>query len=284
MSLVTLLSDLGLHDASVASVKGVLMKHLPDVQIVDVAHQVEPYSLLQSAYLLTVAQRSFPKGTVHIVLVDLFYDSRCRMLLAEIDGQYIIAPDHGLLPLAYPKLEQAWQCFEMDDDGSLHKWVAAAADVIAGIGKQSPEAAGMQQVAITHAPTVLKPMVNDDSIEGRVMYVDRFQNVVLNITREEFEQAAQGRKFYILAARKDPITEISRHYNSVKHGQRLCRFNSSGYLELAINKGNAAQAFGLNVEPGERLFFTTIKIMFNDSTHSADDLQRGSSAGIFTIV
>lgn len=263
MGVITLLSDLGYSDAGVANTKGILLQELPDAQIIDITHNIQPFYLQQAAYLLASSIYHFPKGSCHLVLFDIFYNSSPQLVLADVDGQYILAPDNGLLPLAFKnKIGHAWHCYDIDKDGNLATWVKAAAGVIRKLGNNNPDGIGLPTHTFQQAQHFSKPGIFGNYIECHVMYIDRFENVVLNITRDEFEAAAQGRAFSINFMRDDTITSISSHYNAVRQGEKLCRFNSAGYLEIAINKGKAASLFGLRVVHDEQLLYNTIKINF----------------------
>jgi S-adenosylmethionine hydrolase len=115
--------------------------------------------------------------------------------------------------------------------------------------------------------------VGPDWIDSQIIFIDQFENVVINLTREEFEEHRKGRKFKIvLPTRNDNgIESISKNYASVEQGERLAWFNSAGYLELAINKGNLAGLFGLrrfsggttlNALPQNKLMYERVKIFF----------------------
>lgn len=122
----------------------------------------------------------------------------------------------------------------------------------------------------------LMPIVQEDYIEGQVIYIDRFENVIVNITRDQFESCRKGRSFRIFVMRDDFISHISATYGDVSEGGKLAVFNSAGYLEIAINKGNAAGLFGLQSYSREQdtysgisesmlqkhLFYQTIRIHF----------------------
>jgi S-adenosylmethionine hydrolase len=113
----------------------------------------------------------------------------------------------------------------------------------------------------------MKALISSQYIEGQILMIDRFNNVLVNITIHEFEEARKGRKFKIVLLRDAFIEEISSIYSDVQDGEKLARFNEAGYLEIAINKGFAAPLFGLG-EYGQsssqqkRQYYQTIKIFF----------------------
>ena len=114
----------------------------------------------------------------------------------------------------------------------------------------------------------LQPLLSDNWMEGQIIFIDNFENIVVNITREQFEQQRKGRDFRIVFKRDEIIDRISETYASVPEGEKLALFNSAGYLEIAINKGNAAGLFGLHgfTEQSQslqnRLFYQTARILF----------------------
>ena len=93
----------------------------------------------------------------------------------------------------------------------------------------------------------LQPVVEKNIIRGVVIYVDSFQNVITNITKEFFNRVQQGRQFTLSFKRNETINHLSWHYNEVPEGEKLCLFGISDHLEIAINKGNASGLLGLNL-------------------------------------
>lgn len=263
MRFITLLSDLGDYSAGVAKTKSILLQRFSDVNIIDVTHNIFPFYLQEASYLLASTINDFPAGTIHVVLFDLYYTDKPVLVLAKINDQYVLAPDNGILPLALGNnIDKTWKCCSMDDSMSLSVWIN---NVVETIQQQVYEPNTMQQMELyelQNAPFDCKAIIYPDYAECFVIHIDRFENVVLNITKEEFEAAAKGRAFSIDVIRNDTITAISNNYNSVSIGEKLCRFNSAGYLEIAINKGNAAGLFGIKMVREKLKPHNTIKIKF----------------------
>lgn len=112
----------------------------------------------------------------------------------------------------------------------------------------------------------LRPTLDNNNIEGQIIFIDSFENVIVNITREQFETQRQGRNFRIVFTRGEFIDRISETYADVAEGEKVALFNSAGYLEIAINKGNAAGLFGLKgfsekIREGQ-LSYHTVKVYF----------------------
>ncbi len=261
MSCITLLSDLGHQDASLASVKGILMQQMPQTIIIDISNTIEPFHLQQAAYLLQASYKHFGANTFHLVLFDVFAGKAPRMILTKVDEQYIIAPDNGILPLAFGEnIEHIWECFKKQEKDFLTDWITQSAAIMKQIEKYHSVKLPVTELDII--PRNLKAKIETDSIEGQVIHVDRFENVVLNIREEEFETVRNGRDFKVHFMRNEEISKLSHHYSSVKDGEKLCRFNAAGYLEIAINRGKAASLFGLKLQREQKLLYNTIKIHF----------------------
>lgn len=263
MDCITLLSDFGLHDASVAYAKGVIKQYTPQLPIIDITHSIEPFHLQQAAYILATGYRGFPEKTCHVVLFDVFYNKESTLLLCEKNGQYFLAPDNGILSLAFDaSIDKVWSCHKMNASKGFKLWLQKVGELLGMLEKDSPEKLKLTPCELKNAPTHWLPRIEGNTVECHVIHIDRFENVVLNITREQFEKIGRNREFKIQFMRSEHISAISRHYTDVKEGEKLCRFNSAGYLEIAINREKAASLFGLKLRQDKHLMYNTIKIFF----------------------
>lgn len=263
MSCVTLLSDFGLQDASVASAKGILMQHVPQLPVVDISHLVEPFHLQQASYLLQSAYRNFPKGSCHVLLFDIFSEQQPRLMLCSHEGHYFLAPDNGVLSLAFREQPaKVWNCYSMEKGGFISDWLTAVGRMVALLQQAAPESLGLAECELKVAPQHWQPKISGDVIECHVIHIDRYENVVVNLTRELFEEHGGGRPFRIRFMRDEELTQVSNHFYSVREGQQMCRFNSAGFLEIGISKGKAASLFGLRMVREKHVMYNTIKIFF----------------------
>jgi S-adenosylmethionine hydrolase len=258
-TVITLLTDLGSQSTSVSVAKAIVIRYAPGTVIADISHDVTQYDLQQAAYLLLSAYKHFPRGTIHIVPVDIFNGDVPVILLVEKDDSYFIAPGNGILPLAFGEEESVRLCYEMKKPFSFADWMDNAGRVIENIrsGKSLPYKAHTPQVA----PQLMQPKVMHDGIDCNILYIDRHQNVVLDITRTQFDALIKNRPFRIKALKHD-ITAISNNYNDVSEDMPLCRFNASGFLEIAVNHGAAATLLGLATDNTAAITYQTIKIFF----------------------
>lgn len=274
MPLVTLTSDIGQQDYLVGAAKGRLLRINPEFQIIDISHSLSPFNYPQAAYVCRSAIRNFPEYTFHIVLVNLFESKPDQLLLAFHNNQYIVCADNGLLSMIVEEKPEMLIGVPMDKMAIKNTLycvdVAAKAitqlingEPVTNIGVPDPE-------YIEKNP--LRPLLGENWIEGQIIFIDNFENVIVNITQEQFEQQRKGRHFKIVFKRDEIIERISGSYADVPQGEKLVLFNSAGYMEIAINKGNAAGLFGLkgfmeksaNGIPSmqNRLFYQTVKVFF----------------------
>lgn len=248
MTFVTLLSDFGLQDATAAIAKGILMQQTTDITIVDITHEIQPFNKRQAAYFLWSAYKNFLPGTIHIALIDIFYAVNPIIVVCKYNGQYFIGPDNGLIPLSLEEPGMvALQYFEIGSN-SFHSCIRKAGEYINQIQNNTMQATVMPAhslAAITGNPLPAEGLINCE-----VVHIDAFGNVVTSFTRRQYKKQESGRQFTISFILFEAIKEISNNYNDVKEGYKLCRFNSNDYLEICVNRGNAASLFGL--KPGSR--------------------------------
>jgi len=248
MNIVTLTTDFGTQDFYVGALKGALLHACRDVMLVDISHHITPYDIVQGAYVAKHAWHEFPEGTIHLIGVNCVYDTGYRFVAARRQGHYFLAPDNGLLSLLFEDL-QPIDLRQLVMPATGHFLVKNIfAEAVAHLAAGQP----FEELGEYPAPLLqrisIQPVIMPSRIRGTVVHVDNFDNVVVNIRREVFEKAANDRPFSLFFRRNDPITKLSTNYCDVPIGEPLCLFNSTGYLEIAINLGRAATLLGLKVE------------------------------------
>lgn len=272
MALVTLISDIGQQDYLVGAVKGQLLQVNPDFNIVDITHHLTPFNYPQSAYVCRNAIRNFPDFTYHIILVNLFEKKPEQLLLAFHKNQYLLCADNGLLTMILeekPEVVIGLPLSKTDVKNTVYCAQVFGKAINAVSNGLSMFSIGEPDVAIIEK-NHLRPLLGDNWIEGQIIFIDNFENVIVNIHRDEFEAQRRGRSFSIVFKRDEIIHEISETYADVAEGEKLAMFNAGGYLEIAINKGNAAGLFGLHgfMEQSQnnylqnRLYYQTVRIYF----------------------
>jgi len=256
MPVVTLTSDFGLRDHYVALIKGALLCRQEALTIVDVTHQIDNYDIVQAAFLFKNTWKAFPPGTIHLLSINDF-DKGNRPFVAIHSGEhYFIGPDNGLFSLIFEALpEEVYLLTVPEGQGFPLKEIFgdAVGHIVSGrpfeeIG--SPAGELLQRLTF-------QPVIGSAHIRGSIIHIDNFENAIVNISRELFEQVGQERPFALFFKRHDPIRRLSTYYHDVPVGETLCRFNSSGLIEIAVNMGNAGTLLGLQLED-------TIQIDFQD--------------------
>ena len=273
--LITLTSDIGRKDYMLGAVKGLLLKANYDFRIADITHEISPFNFPQAAYICSNAVKYFPDNTFHIILVNLFDKRPDHLLLAYHNNQYYACADNGLLTMILGSKPEKVAAILLDKTVQkdtlycVSVFAKAIADVVAG---KTLEQLGDTSINIVEK-NPLKPMLGPNWMEGQIIFIDNFENVVVNITREEFEEQRKGRSFKIIFKRDEVIEKMSETYADVAEGDKLAIFNAAGYLEIAINKGNAAGLFGLqgfsekqlqqNPALRNRPYYQTVRIQFD---------------------
>jgi S-adenosylmethionine hydrolase len=274
MPLLTLTSDIGNQDYLVAAIKAQLLKANPEFNIIDISHNIPPFNYPQAAYVCRNAVKNFPDYTYHLILVNLFDSKPEQLLLAYHRNQYFFCADNGLITMILE--EKPEMVIGLPLDKTVIKNTLYCSDVMAQAINQLAAGAAITSIGNPDASFVeknpLRPMLSDHWIEGQIIFIDNFENVIVNITREQFEQQRKGRHFKIVFKRDEVIETISESYADVAEGEKLALFNSAGYLEIAINKGNAAGLFGLKGFSEKRnqvssimqsqLFYQTVRVYF----------------------
>jgi S-adenosylmethionine hydrolase len=257
MSCITLLSDFGHSGASAAIAKGILMQYNPGIDILDISHEVIPFHTGEAAYLLASAANNFPAGTCHVALCDMFSEPTLKLLFCSYREQHFICADNGILPLALSDAHETWLIRTFTREEAFGDWLHEAGRTIS-LSSKGHLHEDLQPVAPKLPNRKYRPVITTDEIMCDAMHIDHHENVVLNITRQQFEEQRQGRQFSLQFIQVEEITELSISYNDVREGYKLCRFNSNDYLEISVNRGKAASLFGLR--PGGK--HNNIKITF----------------------
>ncbi|WP_127845144.1 SAM hydrolase/SAM-dependent halogenase family protein [Psychroflexus aestuariivivens] len=265
MPIITLTTDFGTKDHSVAAVKGAIYSELDQVNIVDVSHDISPFNYTEAAYIIKNAYHNFPKNSIHIIGIDSELTPENKHLAIYLDGHYFICANNGILSLIASEIKPD-KIVEINIHNSIETnftvldvFVNVAAHISRGgalevIGRNIDEIYQLKNI---------QPIVNQnkDQIIGHVIYIDNFGNVVSNINKRDFQYLRKGRDFTI-KARSTKFSKIFDSYseainfdipkeNREMEGKKLALFNASKYLELAIYKsnpmsvGSASTLFGL---------------------------------------
>lgn len=260
MPIVTLTTDWIQDDYYTGAIKGKLVSSFHGFNIIDITHNIPSFNIARAAFVLKNSYHHFPKGTIHLICVNAEPASGESLLAIEYDGHFFLGNDNGIFGLIFKEAPAA--VIELPESremrvpgfGSADPFVAAACHIareggVAGLGQ---EREGFTK-SIPRRATI-----DQDVINGSVIYIDSYQNAITNITRELYERIGKGRQFEIaLQSNHYKLHRINKTYSETSVGELLVLFNSLELLEVAINKGNAAELLNLNNN-------STIRIRFLD--------------------
>jgi hypothetical protein len=248
MPFVTLTTDFGAQDYYVGALKGAMLSRAPELSLVDISHEIKPFDIVQGAFVVANIWKEFPENTIHLIGVNCVYQPDFRFVAARHNGHYFLAPDNGLLTILFQNIDPV-NLRTLPASAEEHFAVKNVfAHAVAHLAAGNP----FDELGEYPAPLLerisIQPVITPTRIRGTVIHVDNFENVVVNIRRETFEKALNGREFSLFFKRNDPIVKLSGNYCDVPMGEQLCLFNAADFLEIAVNMGKAATLLGLKVE------------------------------------
>nr|WP_314898274.1 SAM-dependent chlorinase/fluorinase [uncultured Flavobacterium sp.] len=259
MSIITLTTDYGLKDHFVGALKGKILSEYSEASVIDISHHIDPFNTVEASYILGASFASFPKGTVHLIGVDMESNKENQHIVMQWNDHYFIAADNGILSMLSQKIvPQKMVAINIHDRlpgeaTDLDVFVKVACHIAKGglmnvIGK---EIKNIKQV------TNLQATISDDgnSLKGHVIYIDHFGNVVTNISKKYFIEVAKGRPYEIVLKTKN-IKTILPNYSAIAssdkypikyyEGEKLAIFNEAGFLEIAIFRSNPSKVGSAN--------------------------------------
>jgi S-adenosyl-L-methionine hydrolase (adenosine-forming) len=248
--IITLTTDYGTSDYLVGALKGVILSINPEATIVDITHDVLPHDILDGALAIGQAYKLFPSKTIHVVVVDPGVGTARKPILVSADQHYFVGPDNGVLSYAYDHSEtlDAWHIvsehyFRHPVSNTFHGRDIFA-PVAAWLSKSWQTASFGEPITDLVRFTIPKPKVSGNVIKGVVLRTDRFGNLVTNITPEDAPALfAEPGKFLIRVGNAQ-INKLVQTFGQGAAGEAIAFLGSSGYLEIAVNKGNAAKTLG----------------------------------------
>ncbi len=251
---ITLLTDFGTKDHYVASMKGVILKINPQCRLIDITHQVSPHDIREGAFILASAYSYFPKGTMHLAVVDPGVGGARKPLLLVTPNYCFVGPDNGLFTMVSRK-ESVEQIIALDKR-KYH--LSKVSTTFHGRDIFAPVAAhlslGVKPSALGHKIDSVSwlgfegPFIREDKLLGEILHVDTFGNLVSNIDEGRFFRFTRRRPFVIRAGGKT-IPGLKKGYWEGKKGEPIALFGSGGFLEISVREGNAQKA--LKVKRGD---------------------------------
>jgi S-adenosylmethionine hydrolase len=250
---VALLTDFGLRDHYVGTMKGVVLSVCPEAALVDITHDIAPQDVFSAALELAASYRYFPVATVFVAVVDPGVGSARRALAAESGGYYFVGPDNGIFSFVFREstptlvVELRERKFARSTISHTFEGRDRFAPAAGWIAKRTPLRSFGPPIDNHVSLEFPEAIVSADAVRGEVIYVDRFGNLITNIA---------GRLLAEPTSRVAHVTDrgnirIVRTYAAVAAGELCGLIGSSGYFEIAVNRGSAAAL--LNVSRGARV-------------------------------
>jgi S-adenosylmethionine hydrolase len=248
--LIAILTDFGLRDHYVGTMKAVALGVCPEASFVDITHEIPPQDVLAGALELSACYRFFPAGTVFLVVVDPGVGSSRRGIAAEAGDYRFVAPDNGVLTGVFRETAPR----RVVDLTERRYARATVSRTFEGRDRFAPAAAwlarGIELGALGrtlvdwHALEIPAPVARDVELAGEVLRVDHFGNLITNIDHRGFDRFVGDRPLQIRAG-SHPIERLVSTYGEAAQGEVCALFGSSEHLEIAANGGSAAGLLGL---------------------------------------
>lgn len=258
--IITLTTDFGLQDPYVSEMKAIILTICSNAKIVDITHNISKFNIRMGAFILSSASEYFPKGTIHVAVVDPGVGTNRRSLLIETTKNFFIGPDNGLLVLAAEK-QGIKRIYELTNTDLMLKKVSstfhgrdifapAAAHLLSGVTAKTfgPQTSEFIKPVFAEVTKTKKSLI------GEVLHIDGFGNIITNISITDFTQNPRGKLLYIKSSAFKLTLKFCKSYSDTKLGELLVLMGSHGFLEISANQNNAAKM--LRIQPGNKIVIT----------------------------
>jgi S-adenosylmethionine hydrolase len=255
MSIITLLTDFGNSDYFVGAMKGVILSITPEVTIVDINHEIPPQDIEAAAFTLLSCYHDFPKRTVHVAVVDPGVGSDRRPIIVECANQFFVGPDNGLFSWICER-ETDWTAWHITNQDFLRKPISNTfhgRDVFAPVAAalssgHQPQEFGPRLTGLVQLPSLQPATINENTIEGRIIHIDRFGNCVTNFTRQTLNSRGPATSWRVTLNDRE-IDSFRSFFADSTTDEVIAIVGSAGYLEICVRNGAAAKL--LKVERGQ---------------------------------
>ncbi|MEW5948193.1 MAG: SAM-dependent chlorinase/fluorinase [Thermodesulfobacteriota bacterium] len=243
---ITLLTDFGTRDTYAGVMKGVILSICPDVRLIDLTHEIPPQDIRAAAWQIPASYNYFPKGSIHVAVVDPEVGSSRRPILVACDGHFFIGPDNGLFSLLYQS-GKPFDVYVLSQKKYFLDRISTTfhgRDIFAPIAGHlacgtPPEELGER---ITDPVTLgaVRPEFDGRTLCGEVIWIDRFGNLITNISEKEFKKYIRGKPFVIKAGNLS-LKFLQKTYAGAGEHGIIALFGGGGLLEIAEVSGSAAR-------------------------------------------
>jgi len=258
VGVITLITDFGLEDGYVGTMKGVILSIAPQAVLIDISHEIAPGDIREAAFVLYTAYPYFPEGTIHLIVVDPGVGSERRVIAVRTPRAYFVTPDNGVLSYVLARepvkgmvnlTSPRYWLPEVGSDRPVAPtfhgrdvFAPAAAYLAKGIPLDD---LGEPLDEIVTFPLSRPRTRPDGTIVGHILHIDRFGNLITDVESQRIK-ARSGEGMTIEIAGQT-INGLGLTFSSVGEGELVAYLGSAGYLEVAVRGGDAAQALGMKV-------------------------------------
>ncbi|MEQ1884340.1 MAG: SAM-dependent chlorinase/fluorinase [Bryobacteraceae bacterium] len=249
--LITFTTDFGTTDYFAGAMKGVIAGIAPKARVIDITHEILPYDINQAGFVISQAWTCFPKGTIHVVIVDPGVGSARRPILVEAGGHFFIGPDNGVFSMIYDAVPHKvrvitnTKVFRKNVSRTFHGrdvFAPAAAHLAKGMPPMQIGKIIHDEVRSWNAQPTKIGSAKTSNWRGAILKVDRFGNLITNFHIDRFDDVKTHA--IELRAGKEKIRRLALTYSETEIGELFAIVGSSGYLEIAANQANAAARIG----------------------------------------
>ena len=243
MSVLTFLSDFGADSHYMASFRGAMHQADLPLPFIEITSRIEPFDIVEAAYLSSMVYNDFAPGTVHILATNVVATSFEGHLAAKYNGHYFLAPDNGILSLIFGEDFDDYYLIPTDS------YEQKIQNVYLPFIKKLLTAGDLSLIADkavnVNRKTRLRPVNDGVELRGTVIFVDHFGNAYTNITRQEFDTFVSDKSYIINLSLHSKLSKVSNNFADVQEGDPLCYFSDHGYLVVAIKKSSALALLNL---------------------------------------
>ncbi len=251
--IITLTTDFGMKDPYVAEMKATILGICPEATLIDITHEIEKFSIRMGAYILSSATAYFPKGTIHVVVVDPAVGTRRRSILIQTKQGFFIGPDNGVLSLAAERagIEHVNEIknprFMLPVVSSTFHGRDVYAPVAAHLANGVEAKEFGSEVDEIVRPEFSKVVSRKEFLVGQVLHLDGFGNIITNITATQITRLAACICLDIKLPLRKVKLKFCKTYGEAKPMEPLALIGSHGYLEIAVNQSSAVEKFEMKL-------------------------------------
>jgi len=256
MPIITLTSDWNKNDYYLGAIKGKILSTCKDVTIIDISHNLPSFNVSQAAFILRNCYTYYPKNTIHLIFVKSEVKSENPYLIVKANNQFFIAADNGIFSLIFPDNDAEIFALNIPKRQTTFPELDILTETAIDIANGKDIKDISKPVKEYYKQIPLRATIDDSAINGSVIFIDSYENIITNITRDIFNRVGNDRSFEIFVQSNHyKITKINNQYQETSQGELLAVFNAVNLLEIAINSGNVARLLNLKIGTNIRIKF-----------------------------